>query len=105
MASKTTEPGEPSSERHEKAMRCLRIVLLLVIGALTPAQAYTQAYPAKPVRLIVPFTPGGISDLLARALGAKLAPILGQQVVVENRPGAGTTIASEFVARSAPDGY
>lgn len=86
-------------------MRCIRSLLLLVIGALAPAQAHAQGYPAKPVRLIVPFTPGGISDLLARALGAKLTPVLGQQVLVENRPGAGTVIASEFVARSAPDGY
>jgi tripartite-type tricarboxylate transporter receptor subunit TctC len=64
-----------------------------------------QSYPTRPVRLIVPFTPGGISDLLARSLGAQLAPTLGQQILVENRPGAGTTIASEFVARAAPDGY
>src|SRR5262245_34868494 len=88
-------------------MHPLRTAILLVGAALTllHAPADAQGYPAKPVRLIVPFTPGGISDLLARSLGAKLTPVLGQQVLVENRPGAGTTIASEFVARSAPDGY
>ena len=88
-------------------MVAARSVLLPVIAAclLAPEPANAQAYPAKAVRLIVPFTPGGISDLLARALGSRLTPVLNQQVIVENRPGAGTVIASEFVARSAPDGY
>lgn len=78
----------------------------LVAATLSlPGFALGQAYPAKPVRLMVGFTPGGGVDINARLLGAKLGELLGQQFVVENRPGAGTNIANEFVARSAPDGY
>lgn len=78
----------------------------IVVFALTSSQTPAQSdYPVKPVRLIHGFTPGGISDLLARTIGAKLTESLRQQVVVEPRPGAGTTIASEHVAKSPPDGY
>jgi len=69
-----------------------------------PAGALAQGWPEKPVRFIVGFTPGGPSDILARALGQKLADLRGQQVVIENRPGAGGNIAAELVAKSAPDG-
>jgi len=69
------------------------------------ASAFAQSYPNKTIRLVVGFTPGGVSDVLARAMSAKLSQNLGQQVVVDNRPGAGTTIASELIAKSAPDGY
>jgi tripartite-type tricarboxylate transporter receptor subunit TctC len=78
--------------------------ILAFAAALPPAAAQSD-YPNKPVRLVHGFTVGGISDLLARALGAKLTASLGQQVVVEPRSGAGTTIASDYVAKSAPDGY
>jgi tripartite-type tricarboxylate transporter receptor subunit TctC len=67
--------------------------------------AHAQAYPAKPVRLIVPFSPGGGTDLLGRSLAQGLGPLLGQQVIVENRPGAGGRIGTELLARAAPDGY
>jgi tripartite-type tricarboxylate transporter receptor subunit TctC len=68
--------------------------------------AFAQSdYPNKPVRLVVSFPAGGISDVLARALAIPLGRQLGQQVIVENKPGAGTTIAGDFIARSAPDGY
>ena len=63
------------------------------------------AYPSKPIRIVVPFPAGGIADLVARIVGEKLSYSLGQQVVVDNRPGAGTNIGSEFVAKSPPDGY
>jgi len=68
--------------------------------------ALAQAdYPNKPVRLVVSFAAGGISDVLARALAIPLSRQLGQQVIVENKPGAGTTIAGDYIAKSAPDGY
>jgi tripartite-type tricarboxylate transporter receptor subunit TctC len=67
--------------------------------------AFAQAYPNKPVRMIVPFPAGGATDVQARALSIKLGEKLGQSVVVENRPGAGGTIGSAFVAQAAPDGY
>ena len=62
-------------------------------------------YPNKSIRLVLGFPPGGISDVLARAIGARLSANLGHQVLIDNRPGAGTTIASDIVAKSAPDGY
>src|SRR5687768_13175714 len=66
---------------------------------------HAQTYPSRPVRVIVPFTPGGISDVLSRALSQNLSGAMGQQFLVENRPGAGTTIAADIVAKSPPDGY
>lgn len=73
--------------------------------ALGSASAAAQAYPAKPVRLIVPFAPGGFTDVVARILGQKLSQSMGQQFIVENKPGAGSTIGTDFVAKSPPDGY
>jgi tripartite-type tricarboxylate transporter receptor subunit TctC len=78
-------------------------LLLAMLAALGTAHA--QTYPSKPIRLVVGFTPGGGVDINARLLAPKLTEYLGQQVIVENRPGAGTNIANEFVAKSAPDGY
>ena len=72
---------------------------------LLPAAAQAQGFPSKPLKLVVPHAPGGNSDTFGRILAAKLSERLGQQVVVENRAGAGGTVGSEFVARSAPDGY
>jgi tripartite-type tricarboxylate transporter receptor subunit TctC len=73
--------------------------------ALPLAAAAQQAWPAKPIRLMVGFAPGGGTDIVARALAPKLSELLGQQVVVENRAGASGTIAADLVAKSAPDGY
>ncbi len=70
----------------------------------SPALAQPD-YPSKPVRLVVSFAAGGISDVLARALAIPLSRQLGQQVIVENKPGAGTTIAGDYIAKQAPDGY
>jgi tripartite-type tricarboxylate transporter receptor subunit TctC len=69
------------------------------------AVAFAQAYPAKPVRIVVPFPPAGAADLLTRALGKKLSDTWGQPVIADNRPGAGGNIGAEATAKSAPDGY
>jgi len=70
-----------------------------------PRIARAQAYPARPVRIIVGFAAGGQADFLARLIGQSLSERLGQQFVIENRPGAGSNIASEMVVRALPDGY
>jgi tripartite-type tricarboxylate transporter receptor subunit TctC len=67
--------------------------------------ARAQAYPTRPVRMVVPFTPGGVADILARLIGQRLSERLGQPIVIENRPGGGTNIATEAVVRATPDGY
>ncbi len=88
-------------------MSCIRSMLWLMAVpiAVHGASVQAQSYPSKPVKFLVGFTPGGGVDINARLLAAKLSEFLPQQVVVENRPGAGTNIANEYVARSAPDGY
>ena len=78
---------------------------LALIAALTAAPAAAQDYPAKPVRLLVGFPPGGNVDVVGRIIAQKMSEGLSQQVLPENRTGAGSIIANEFVARSAPDGY
>jgi len=75
-------------------------MLVVATGA-----AFAQAYPAKPIRIIVPFAAGGTSDILARAIGPKLTAAWGQPVVIENKTGANGNVGAEFVVRSAPDGY
>ena len=79
--------------------------LLLVFVLLFAPNALGQAYPERPVRIIVGFPPGGSSDTVARVVAQSLSPLLGQPVVVENRPGAGGVIGSDLVAKAAPDGY
>lgn len=73
--------------------------------ALAPLLASAQAYPVKPVRILIPFPPGGPSDYAARVVGIKLAEFIGQSVIADNRPGAGGLVATELGARAAPDGY
>lgn len=71
----------------------------------TGAALAQDSYPSKPIRMVLPFPPGGVTDLLARALAEKLAPRLGQPVIVDNKPGAGTVLASDLVAKAPADGY
>jgi tripartite-type tricarboxylate transporter receptor subunit TctC len=84
-------------------VRIVSIVLALLCFAAGPAAA--QDYPTRPIRILVPYAPGGISDIAARIVGAKLSEAWGQQVVVENKPGGNGFIAVGDTARSAPDGY
>jgi tripartite-type tricarboxylate transporter receptor subunit TctC len=83
---------------------CSRIAAL-AIGVLVAASAAAQDYPAKPIRIIVPFAAGGPADIYARFIGQRLSEALGQPVVIEDRPGAGSVIGTDAVAKSAPDGY
>ena len=77
----------------------------LAVCALTASAAYAQAYPTRPIRMVIPFSAGGATDVPARLIAAKLSDAFGQQVIVDNRPGAGSAIGSEIVARAQPDGY
>jgi tripartite-type tricarboxylate transporter receptor subunit TctC len=82
-----------------------RLAWVLAAAAMFPVAAAAQNYPVKPIRFIVPFPPGGGNDTLARMLGQHLGTATGQQVIIDNRPGAGGAIGAEAAARSAPDGY
>lgn len=79
------------------------LTTVAAIGAAAPAQA--QQWPSRPITYVVPFTPGGTTDVIGRAIGAGLSPALGQPVVIENKPGAAGAVGAEFVAKSKPDGY
>jgi tripartite-type tricarboxylate transporter receptor subunit TctC len=83
----------------------LSMAMASLLAALLPGAAHAQGYPNKPIRLIVPYAPGGATDIIGRAAAAELTKTMGQQVIIENRPGAGGNLGAEQVARSAPDGY
>jgi tripartite-type tricarboxylate transporter receptor subunit TctC len=80
-------------------------VLFLIVAALLSAACWAQAWPAKPVKLIVTYPPGGSSDLMSRVYGAKLGELWGQQVIIESKPGAAGSIGTEYTANQPPDGY
>lgn len=84
---------------------CATAVFCISSGGLTVAHAQASAYPSKPIRLVVPFTPGGSTDILARAIGQELTKAWGQSVIVENVPGAGGAIGADKVAKAPADGY
>jgi tripartite-type tricarboxylate transporter receptor subunit TctC len=86
-------------------MSFTRQVMRTLFVAVTSGGAVAQDYPVKPIRLIVPFGPGGTTDILSRVIGERLGERFGQQVLIDNRPGAGGNIAAELTARAAPDGY
>jgi tripartite-type tricarboxylate transporter receptor subunit TctC len=95
-----------TSPARRKLVATAALSLAASLATLVPAQSWAQAaWPNKPVRIVVPYAPGGANDILARVLAEKLAPVLGQPVLVENKPGAGAMVGSDFVAKAAPDGY
>jgi tripartite-type tricarboxylate transporter receptor subunit TctC len=87
-----------------KTLQCLALAAA-ALGLSAPVQTAAQTYPTKPVRLVVPFPPGGATDIIARLLGAKMQELWGQAVVIETKPGAGTVVGTDYVAKSAPDGH
>jgi len=91
--------------KEGEAMRFLARFAAAMLAAAAASGAQAQAYPAKPIKIIIPFVPGGPSDTVGRAIGSKFQEFLGQPAVVENKPGANGSIAAEFVAKSEPDGY
>src|SRR5579862_4629474 len=91
--------------RGGNPMSIARLAPAMLVFLVNAAAGQGPAYPVKPVRIVVPSSPGGGTDILARVLAQKMSESLGQQFVVENRPGAGQVIGIEAVAHSAPDGY
>jgi tripartite-type tricarboxylate transporter receptor subunit TctC len=92
-------------KRKSVLVGVLGILGVLLATAAAAQSQVTQAYPTKPVRIVAPFPPGGVADVLARAIQPGLQEALGQQVVIDNKPGAGGNIGAEIVAKAEPDGY
>jgi tripartite-type tricarboxylate transporter receptor subunit TctC len=95
-----------TSPSRRKLVATAALSLAASLATLAPALSWAQAaWPNKAVRIVVPYAPGGANDILARVLAEKLTPVLGQPVLVENKPGAGAMVGSDFVAKATPDGY
>ncbi|MDO9713778.1 tripartite tricarboxylate transporter substrate-binding protein [Paracraurococcus lichenis] len=100
--SKASTPAKGAVLTRRQAARLLAT---LPLGLAAPRLARAAGYPDRPVKIIVPFAPGGGTDIVSRVLAEGMSPVLGQTVLVDNRPGAGTIIGTEVVAKSLPDGY
>src|SRR5215510_13691639 len=98
-----TDHASSGTVRVERIKIAARLLCAAALAAL-PAHALAQSYPAKAIRIIVPFPPAGAADLLTRTIGQKLTEAWGQQIIVDNRPGVGGNLGVEIAAKSSPDG-
>ena len=96
-------PSSTRTRARAHGITCAAALAALIASSALPVHA--QQYPSKPIRMIVPFAPGGNTDIIARVFAPKMGEVIGQQIVIENRGGAGSTIGTEAAARAAPDGY
>ncbi len=99
------ERHEGSMDRAARIARRICVVFVLFVSFVFPALTWAQQYPTRPIRIVVPFGPGGFTDVAARILQKELGPALGQAIVIENKPGAGSTIGTAEIAKAQPDGY
>src|SRR6185369_9998288 len=104
-ASHRDYPLEQKRRRSEMPILIRGAASLLLALGLLPVPAAAQSYPVRPVKLVVGFAPGGAADFVARSFQDGLSKELGQAIIIENRAGAGSSIAAEYVAKAAPDGY
>jgi tripartite-type tricarboxylate transporter receptor subunit TctC len=94
-----------SMDRLARIARSICVVFVLFVSFVFPALAQAQQYPARPIRIVVPFGPGGFTDVAARILQKEVGAAIGQPIVIENKPGAGSTIGTSDVSKAQPDGY
>ncbi len=94
-----------AAAREESFLKSIKIACALALVAGASVNVFAQSFPAKPIRLVVAYPPGGATDILARAITPKAGELLGQQIIIENQGGAGGKIGAQTVARAAPDGY
>jgi len=106
MTHRATPPSDPVRSRPVPSLGRAACALALAIApAIAAAQAQTSTYPSRPIRLLVPFAPGGSADVTARLVATPVGHSIGQTIVIDNRPGSGGTIATQEAARASPDGY
>ena len=101
----SAELFQTSGHVFARLVRCSLITTITALAAFAALSVQAQPYPNKPIRLIVPFAPGGVTDVGGRIVATALAKRLNQQVIVENKPGASGNIGAQLVAKAAPDGY
>ncbi|RYF26193.1 MAG: tripartite tricarboxylate transporter substrate binding protein [Comamonadaceae bacterium] len=105
LAKRATQPTGTTSPSRRTALACTAAAAAAALLVAAPLTAQAQAWPAKSIRFVVPFSAGGANDLMARAAAEGAAKVLGQPVLIDNRPGAGGSLGADIVAKSAPDGY
>src|SRR5687767_13637563 len=105
MNSSSPYPSSPPRRGVTDARFSARWLLVAMVLLASPAFAQTTAYPSKPIRLIVPYAPGGVADLMSRILAQRLGPLYNQQIVIDNRPGSGGHVGADIAVKAPPDGY